>query len=57
MLEVAFRVEDLYQNWPPDWGPLDDESIAVLTPYTLQVRRTRMKIDPLILKTLKVIHT
>ena len=37
MLEVAFRVEDLYRNWPPAWGALDDESIAVLTPYTLQV--------------------
>eukprot|EP00057_Strongylocentrotus_purpuratus_P033405 XP_791308.3 PREDICTED: helicase with zinc finger domain 2 [Strongylocentrotus purpuratus] len=44
MLEVAFRVEDLYQNWPPAWGPLDDESIAVLTPYTLQVHLIRKEL-------------
>nr|XP_054758115.1 helicase with zinc finger domain 2-like [Lytechinus pictus] len=44
MLEVAFRVDDLVQNWPPAWGPVDDESIAVLTPYTLQVHIIRKEL-------------
>ena len=35
--EVTDQVEELYLNWPPQWGPFNAEAIGVVTPYTDQV--------------------
>ncbi|XP_041363275.1 probable helicase with zinc finger domain [Gigantopelta aegis] len=39
--EIVERVEELQRKWPDDWGPLEDNSIGVLAPYTDQVQRIR----------------
>ncbi|XP_071490369.1 3'-5' exoribonuclease HELZ2-like [Diadema antillarum] len=44
MLQVAFIVQDLIQNWPPSWGELEGEKVAVLTAYTLQVHLIRKEL-------------
>ena len=35
--EVTARVEELYNNWPPEWGAREPEMIGVITPYFEQV--------------------
>lgn len=35
--EVVDRVAELQASWPKEWGPRDDSSIGVVTPYYDQV--------------------
>ncbi|XP_055954783.1 probable helicase with zinc finger domain [Patella vulgata] len=43
--EVVERVEDLQKKWLVDeWGPLDEDAISVVTPYTDQVKRIRAEL-------------
>ena len=37
VLEIAYRIETLYRDWPADWGQKDRSSICVMTPYSFQV--------------------
>ena len=37
MVEVADRIEELYVNWPVEWGPRRADQIGVVTPYADQV--------------------
>ena len=34
-------MEEIYNKWPEDWGPIKENSIGVLTPYADQVVRIR----------------
>ncbi|KAJ8965498.1 hypothetical protein NQ314_004086, partial [Rhamnusium bicolor] len=42
--EVVERVAELKRNWPADWGPYNDQSIGVVTPYSDQVFRIRSEL-------------
>jgi hypothetical protein len=35
--EVVERVKELYDGWPPQWGPRQAKDIGVVTPYYDQV--------------------
>ena len=35
--EVVDRVEELYEDWPSEWGPRKANSIGIVTPYFDQV--------------------
>lgn len=41
MYEVVERVTELRRTWPESWGPLDDSSIGVVSPYADQVFQLR----------------
>ncbi|XP_071943710.1 3'-5' exoribonuclease HELZ2-like [Antedon mediterranea] len=42
VVELGFRVENLYRNWPPEWGEKRD--IGVVTPYNSQVLEVRKEL-------------
>ena len=42
--EVVDRVVEVYKSWPDSWGPLDESSIGVVSPYTDQVVRIRSEL-------------
>ncbi|XP_071941737.1 3'-5' exoribonuclease HELZ2-like [Antedon mediterranea] len=42
VVELGFRVEGLYRNWPTEWG--EKKSIGVVTPYNSQVREIRKEL-------------
>ncbi len=42
--EVVERVAELYKMWPKSWGPIDEESIGVVSPYSDQVMRIRSEL-------------
>ncbi|KAL7639366.1 UNVERIFIED_CONTAM: hypothetical protein RMT77_009867 [Armadillidium vulgare] len=45
VLEVCERVIEICKSWPVKlWGPLDEESIGVLSPYLDQVMRIRAEL-------------
>ncbi|OWF53235.1 helicase with zinc finger domain 2-like [Mizuhopecten yessoensis] len=39
--EIVERVEDLFHNWPHEWGPRQAKEIGVVTPYYDQVQLIR----------------
>ncbi|XP_066291316.1 probable helicase with zinc finger domain isoform X2 [Branchiostoma lanceolatum] len=41
VFEVVERVKELQDKWPEEWGPVDESSIGVVTPYSDQVFRIR----------------
>ncbi|CAH1794723.1 unnamed protein product [Owenia fusiformis] len=42
--EIVERVDELQKMWPKSWGPLDESSIGVVSPYTDQVIRIRAEL-------------
>ncbi|XP_071814832.1 probable helicase with zinc finger domain isoform X3 [Apostichopus japonicus] len=44
VFEIAERVQELHKSWPSEWGPMEDGSIGVVTPYSDQVFRIRSEL-------------
>ena len=44
MYEVVERVSELYKMWPRGWGPINEGSIGVVSPYADQVIRIRAEL-------------
>ncbi|KAJ8936128.1 hypothetical protein NQ318_022210 [Aromia moschata] len=42
--EVVERVAELKRNWPTEWGPYNDQSIGVVTPYSDQKATDRQRV-------------